>query len=599
MSESVTTRRRGGDQQAVAKTGLFVGAIGIVVGTLAARGDPATGYEVSIYAATPALFWVAVAVALAVSLGVSFLGRSPAVRRLGLLLGGIAMLAVVGLPLVRGYAFYGTADPMSHLGWVRDLAAGGLWLPALLYPGLHGTAMLVQSVVSGPLTRTMMLVPLVYVLLFLVAVPLAVRALVDTWTAVVVGAFSGFMLLPINNISAHMTAHPSTLAILFTPFVFAVLAAYLREPAGDGLPFTATGAVLALCSVAIVFVHPQQAANLLLVLVSIAALQIVRRRRDQAALKRVYGQTVLLGGLLLAWGLSHQRVVEAIEVFIRSLLTGAGPHTVVQRSDSLLAIGASPAELFIKLFLVSTVFAALTGVVSVAALSGRLDDDLGGDVLAAFSVGLVPVGGLFLLYLAVGINTMFFRHLGFIMAVVTVLGAVGVVYVWRARRSGGRLTAARGGRLGTLVVVGVVGVMLVLSIVIVYPSPYMYQPTSHVTAGALEGHEEAFDHAATDVTIYGIRDGPDRYRDAITGTGDLDSTRYRYATGVTGEQLGDGLTNDFEDPAYLVVTRYDHGRETVAFRSLRYTERMLSTVGDERGVHRVMSNGDVELFLVA
>lgn len=598
MRESVEAPRWGADHHILAKAGLFVGAIGLIVGTLTARNVPATGYEVSIYAATPDLFWVGVATALAVSLVVSLLGRSTGVHRIGLLLGGIAMLAVVGLPLVRGYAFYGTADPMSHLGWVRDIAAGRLWLPTLLYPGLHGTALLVQSVVSGPLTRTMMLVPLVYVLLFLIAVPLAVRELVDAWTAVVVGAFSGFMLLPINNISAHMTAHPSTLAILFAPFVFAVLAMYLREPHGGGLPITATGVVLALCSVAILFVHPQQAANLFLVLVSIAGLQLVRRRQGRAVIRRVYGQTVLLGGLLLVWGLSHQRVVEAIDVFVSSLFTGPGAHPVVQRSSSLLAIGASPAELFVKLFLVSTVFAALTGVVMVAALSGRLDDDPGSEIVAAFSVGLVPVGGLFLLYLAIGINTMFFRHLGFIMVLVTVLGAVGLVYGWRARPARSRWSARLSGRQGSLVVIGIVGVMLLLSVAIVYPSPYMYQPTSHVTAGALEGHEAAFDHAAAGITIFGIRDGPDRYRDAITGTGDLDSTRYRYATGVTGEQLEDGLTNDFDDPIYLVVTRYDYGRETVAFRSLRYTEPMLSTVGDESGVNRVMTNGDVELFLV-
>lgn len=605
MSESVTTRRSSGyrsgmTRAALTRAVLVVGAVALVAGTLVARSDPATGYEVSIYAATPALFWAGVIVAFGCSLGVALLAGSASFRRIGLLLGGLAMLAVLGLPLVRGYAFYGTADPLSHLGWVRDLANGQLWLPELLYPGLHGTARLTQSVTSASLYRTMMLVPLVYLLLFVVGVPLAVWSIVDDWTAIVVGAFAGFMLLPVNNISAYMSAHPSTLAILFTPFIVAVLVAYLREPARGSFRFTATGAVLALSSLAIVLVHPQQAANLLLVLGTIGTVQVVRRRRGRVDLRRVYGQTGLLAVALVGWSLGHQRVIEALTTIVTALVDPTGTHTVVQRSGSLFAIGASPVEIVLKLFLVSAVFAVFAGIVMYASLTGRLEDDHGGSVVAALSLGLAPVGVLFLVYLAAGNNTMFFRHFGFIMALVTIIGAVGLLYVWRSfSAAAGSGTTWRGpGRRSSLAVVGVVGVLLLLSVVTLYPSPYMYQPTSHVTEAALEGHGAAFDYAEEGVEFYGIRDGPDRFRDGLTGTGELDSTGYRYATGVTSETLDDGLTTTFDEPVYLVTSQYDLGRETVAFRSLRYSEEQLTSVGDERGVHRVMSNGDVELFLV-
>lgn len=586
------------------KAALAVSAVALVAATLAARADPATNYEVSIYAATPLLFWAGAAVAFACSLGVALLTRSRGVRRLALLLGGLTFAAVVALPLIRGYAFHGVADSLSHVGWVRDVVAGRLALPGLLYPGLHGTALFTRAVTGATITRVMMLVPLVYVLLFAVGIPVAVRSITDDATAVVVGTFSAFMLLPINNISASMTAHPSTMAILFTPFVLAVITRYLREPEGA---VTATGAALALCSVALVLVHPQQAANLLLLLGTVAGVQFLRRRRGRNVHRRVYGQVAFLGVVLLVWSLGHERIGEASTGLVASLLnggvfTGEG-SAIAQRSASLLAIGASLQELFVKLFLVSAVYAALTLVAMLASADGRLGDELGEDVVVPFSVGLLPVGALFVLYLVAGIDTMYFRHLGFIMALVTVLGTVGIAFLVRRRGSDADRLAPRShtvdARGARSVVAVVVAAMLLLSVPVIYQSPYMYKPTMHITEQSLEGHETAFEYASEGVEIYGVREGPDRYRDALTGTGNLDSDSYREAHGVPAETLESGLTEAYDRRIYFLMTQLDRGREDVAFENLRYSDRALSGVGNEPGVHRVMSNGGVELYLVS
>src|SRR6056297_3153531 len=116
------------------KGALLVGFASLAAAVLVAHGSPPEGYELSIYAATPTGFWVGVGVALAVAVTVG-LAREDLTHRLALVLGGTAMLAVAGLPVIRSYYFFGAGDSLTHLAWVKDIAAGRLSVLNFLYPG--------------------------------------------------------------------------------------------------------------------------------------------------------------------------------------------------------------------------------------------------------------------------------------------------------------------------------------------------------------------------------------------------------------------------------------------------------------------------------
>ena len=96
---------------------LLTGFLALAGAVYAAVGAPVSGYELSLYRATPPLFWVGIALALLSALFVG-LGTETARGRLtATVLGGLAGLAVAGLPLIRGYYFYGQGTDHRCLRW--------------------------------------------------------------------------------------------------------------------------------------------------------------------------------------------------------------------------------------------------------------------------------------------------------------------------------------------------------------------------------------------------------------------------------------------------------------------------------------------------
>lgn len=574
---------------------LVIGFLAIAFGTAVARSAPSQGYELSIYAATPIGFWIAIGVAFTVALTVALRAPTARVQTAALTLGWLAAASVVFLPAVRGYAYHGAGDSMTHLGWVRDIA-DSMSAFELLYPGLHVGALFIEGTTGTGVERSTLFVVFAFSLTFVTFVPLTVGAIADDQRAIAIGLFSAALFLPINNISATMTAHPSTLAVLFLPFVLYLVVTYLRTNRTPG----PVGGLLATTSLAMVLVHPQQAANLLAFFCGIVGVQATRRRlRDDAVLRPLYGQTVFLGAAFALWSREHERASGSVELLVTTLITGPeGGSAVDQRGTSLADIGGSIEEIFLKLFLVSAIYVGLAGVaVGWGLLSRRSGSKPERRVVQCLAIGLVPVGILFTLYLVASIDTMYFRHLGFLMAGATILGALGLHVAVGALSLRSNWLSGRFPTLDTLAG-PFVAVVLVLSLLALYPSPYIYQPNMHITESSMAGHETAFEHADDEFAIVGIRTGPVRYEHALYGPGDTLHLPPDEETSVPLDAFETGLVRYYDDPTYVTVTTADRDREYRIYRELRYTEAAVDGAGNQPGVHRTQHNGEFELYFV-
>lgn len=577
---------------------LLVGFIAVTAAIIAAYRSPASAYEVSIYAATPLAFWGGVAVALAAAIAVAF-ARPTGLYRMGaLVLGGEAFLAIVALPIIRGYEFYSAGDALSHMGWVRNVLRGDLALVDLIYPGPHTIAIYVNQLLGLSVEQSMLLTVVFFAASFIVFVPLVVAVLSkNTTVAVVVGAFSAMLVLPINNISAHLVFFPSTMAIFFMPFVLLLMVVLLTDKLESRL--TPVDGLLGLGALAVLFIHPQQTANLLLVFMTVSVTVLIHRYyTGSRSVNPLYGHTTIIALALFVWGISHERIASTAVGYANSVLRAlfeggtASGAAVSQRSGSLAAIGVSPLEIALKLFFPSLVFALLTVLVLRSSFANSLRSDNDHLVLAIIGLGFLPVGCIMALYVLANLQTIYFRHLGFIMALVTVFGAIALTRVIQS--------SAERGHLRSVVAVNglVLALLLVLSMSTVFPSPFIYQPNSHVTESRMTGHETAFAHENPEISYVGIRTGPDRFRDGIEGTFDLDRGAVRTEARVPYGRLDGDLQSTFDGPRYLVVSRADVQRETVAYKNLRYSDRGFRTLDSRTGVDRVISNGDFRLYYV-
>lgn len=575
---------------------LLAGFVAVTAAIIAAHRSPASTYEVSIYAATPLAFWGGVAVAIAAALAVA-LARPPGAYRLAaLVLAGEAFVAIVALPVIRGYEFYSAGDALSHMGWIRNVLRGDLPLVELIYPGPHTVAIYVHRLLGLSVEQSMLVTVVVFATAFVAFVPLVAATLTDdARLAAVVGVFSAMLVLPINNISGHLVFFPSTMAVFFTPFVL-LLAVVAATTKGEAR-LTPVDALLALGAAGVLFVHPQQTANLFLVFATLSAVVLFHRYyTGRRSLSPLVGHTAAIGVALVAWGASHERIASRAtgytELVLSSLLQrDEATSTISEQTGSLAAIGVSPVEIALKLFFPSVVFLLLTALVLRSSFVRTLRSESDRPVLAVIGLGFVPVGCVMVLYMVASLQQISFRHLGFIMALVTVFGAVAMTRL----TAGGAL---RGYDRGATALSGLVlALLLVLSLSTVFPSPYIYQPNGHVTEGRMTGHATAFEHEAAGVGYVGIRSGPDRFRDAIEGTYDLDRGGADAAR-VPYERLDEDLTAVFDGPRYLVVSQADVQRETVAYHNLRYSERGFATLDSRTGVDLVVNNGAFKLYYV-
>lgn len=591
----------------LAASALILGFVALIVGVLLAHGTPATGYESSLYSATPAGVWLAVGLALLISLLVALFTRADYYRRYALLLGGASGAAVVSLPLIRSYYFFGYGDALTHLGWAKDIMAGELGPFQLFYPALHTLSVLFTQVLDIGVQRAMLLVVLLIVTLFLVFVPLCVDELTESG-GLAIGLFAALLVLPVNHIALHyMGPHPVSEAILFSPVVLYLLVRYVNGSVGPSYyGLSAVGGVFALALAVTVLYHSMQAANLLAFLVAIVVFQFVARRYygDNSAItgeRTLYVHTAFLGVVFVLWNSQFAVVGGTIEATMRSisgLLSGeaAAGEVVASRSESLAGLGTGLGEVFFKLFVPSAVFAALTaGIVALSIVRWR-EDSLSG--VRALGAGLLGVGLFTLPFVAGTVSKLVFRNMGFVMVMATILGAVAIVKILEVDNSGAAVSVPT-----RTVLAGGFSLLLVLSMVVLFPSPYIYQPNGGVAEGELQGYEDAFEMRDESVNFAGIRSGPQRFVQAVYGRNNIPEGLasfgyYRQNGAISGENLT-RLSSAVTSQRYLVVTAYDRVRELEAYDEFRYTESQLAAVDRQPGVDRVMSNGEFTMHLIS
>jgi len=592
---------------------LAIGYAALAVAVLAAYTRPARGYELDIYRATPIAFWIGVGIAVLASLAVSVrhrIGRRLRTTALGLVV--LAVLAVVALPLFRNYYFFGPGDSLSHLGWTRMISRGDLSPFGLLYPAIHSTAVFVNRVIGVSLRRAMLLVVLVYTLVYLVFVPRCVDEIASSRLAIVTGTFVAVLFLPINNVSVYVLPYPTTQALFFIPFVLYLAIKYIVLPdEGMPRPITAAGILLAISSVAIVLLHPQQAGSVLLVFGGIVAVQVLSRVFDPdntiSEQRPLYAQTAFLAAAFLLWAPRFGRVRSAGAGLINGLLGFGDPvgDEISRRSGSLVELGGSVPELFVKLFGVSVLLSVIAGLVVLASLINRLDGNPWKNAVVRYlTVGLVLLSGTFVVFFVGSVSVLPFRYLGAVMVVVTIVGGVGLAdWPGLPDRLSLRFPPRSARPEIKTVAVLVFALLLGLQMLHVHEGAYIYQASDQVTERTMVGYENSFEHRDPAVWYAGIRGGPRRYVDAVYGTSSNETTPGGQVFEGKEQDIpfgvwGNNVSQFFGRDRYVAVTDADVQRELVLYDGIRYSRAGFLKLRSTPRIHRIRSNGDFRLYYV-
>ncbi|WP_049998615.1 hypothetical protein [Halococcus sediminicola] len=622
---NATTYRR------LSKATLAAGAIALTVTAVAAHLTPATGYELSIYQATPSVFWIGFFAVLAVAAVLAFGSDRRSIRIAALWLGGLAIVAFTALPLIRGYYFFGPEDALTHLGTTKGLVHGTVDLTTIIYPAMHTLAVLLGTITTKSFTWALLITVPIFVAVFVLYVPLCVRLIVARTTIDPIAVFSALLLLPIAVIYLPVLQPiPTSEAILFIPAVTFVLLAYTRRPRR-----LAFGTLLVITLAFLVVLHPQHGlvfgALLGIVLVTqFFAQTLTRTVTGPKAIASLFVQFVVLAGVGLAvvwlWlstqslfgrGVSELGPVlfdventtqlrtflstHSLDTIIAELLDNPA-QPIIPRSNTLQILGVSVRAIYRRTFAVEIVYAVFAMLALLVPILSKLADrrNIRYSVVLSLACGVVPAVVLTVLYVLAGNPLQYFRYLGFILVFVTVLGGV---FLWEARATAETWLPSMPVR--SVLTVGFV-VLLVVSSFTMFRSPYVTQETDHVPEGQMDGYEFAFAHGASEMGFAGVGSPIYRYRDGIAGSNassvpkaSLDDPRGSGAYSRVPYHFADQqLRTQSDDPFYLPVTAADRQSSTQLYGGVEFSRADFAYLNTTPGIANTYANGQFDLYRI-
>jgi len=156
------------------KVGFILIFVLLTLGVLSAWVNPTLGFEVSIYQATPLMFWVAIILSIGIGIILTVLNiiHYPLplwTKYIHMPIIGLATLQVFALFIIRGYYIFNIdGDSGSHVGNLNLLLSSGS--TASFYPFLYIQTAVTQLLTNVDLITIMNLTSIIFIIVFLMGI---------------------------------------------------------------------------------------------------------------------------------------------------------------------------------------------------------------------------------------------------------------------------------------------------------------------------------------------------------------------------------------------------------------------------------------------
>jgi hypothetical protein len=572
-------------------TALLAVAVAIVIVT-----PPANQYEISLYGAYPIYFWIALVGAMFTA-GVVVLASAGAPDDRSWVFGVVVMLLsnvlLLSLPLARGYYMYVRGDPLSHLGYIRDILASGD-IGGNLYPPLHLLAIAVAEATGLELTTIAMVVPLGFLLLYFGSMFHLLVHLLDSRQRILFGL--PFVFMPVLRY-AHPEFRPFGMSLMLLPLVFYLLIRSQRAPVAR------IRAVFVVVLVTTLLYHPLTALFVIGIFgIWLAARHVSVVRVDISTPTNVLSLSAVV---FLAWYSNFAGIILRFERVYAALFgTSEGEAPI----DGYTGVIESASPSLVDLLRVGTFKFGLEGILfalGFAFIAVALSFALRGDSIDSYismlatTLAVFSLGGLaFLVFDLIVPHVRPFQ----IAKISGVVLAGQLFYLLRGRV---RWIHERPRLRTGVVAVAIVTLLLLttLSTIGVHHSPIESESNQQVTEMKFEGTAWLTEYGTATDSL--LQAGVVHYRvsSALYGTQaevnppltSLPPPRFNYTEYDT---LGDSYTED----QYLTISRQARIVYPELFPdyrdSWRYTPGNFARLERDRTVSRIYDNGDSTHYLV-
>lgn len=567
----------------------------LALATTVARLAPATEFELDIYRATPVAFWILIGstMLLSTTLAVS---RFAYAKQNRAALGAVAssVLLVVALPLIRGHHHIGEADLLTHIGWVNELRAGIIEPIDLFYPSVLTLTAMVAEITTMPPERVFLVLSVVLVGLFVIFTSLVVRRLDAQRGSVTIAVFAALLLLQIDQVATHLQPLPRNATIYMAPFILFILLVFLHDNT------TEVAVLSGVAFIAYLFTHPQFAVTIAIVLSTFLAAIFVLRYLGADGGYRIEPSGLLVtafGLMTWLWIAKEDIFAGFLQTITHFLVIGAETGgEVASRASSLAAVGGGIGDLFLKIFLVPLIASLIVGLRGVSLLfkvyTRPSEMDSVDTFYLALLVGMSSLVPLMVVFLITDRRDYLFRYYGFMMSFLTVLFAIAAT----------KLTSNLSSRV-THVLAPIFIIGLAVSMLVMFPSPYIYNDIEHAPDARMTGFETMFTYADPAENSYDhVRSGASRYGNAIMGPEYQPRSEYYEADrrrGGAPDHFNDhNLSAFYSDQTYLAVTNADIERDAEMYNGFRYSHDDFAYLESDSNISKIYANGDTDFYSI-
>ncbi|WP_152422808.1 hypothetical protein [Halorubrum kocurii] len=575
------------DNRRLSKILLSISSLVFTIGVLKATHSPPQGYELSIYSATPRIFWIGCALIILSSLIVVFVLTE--YEAIGEILSISATLAIIGLPVVRGYFFVSEADAMTHLGAIKDLKNTVTAGEEIFYPLSYILTLSISGITRYSIEYSMQVVLLVFVGIFILGTIGLFNQVMSNNINRHIGIFSALLLLPVGRNGVHFA--PNTLARMYLPFLLLLLLMHIstRKP----IRYVVLSHIF---SLGLLFIHPQIFLLYLVISISFSLLMYLDLTSILSGLylnKNTVLALVLSNGVLLVfWILRFDTFQNAFQSFVLGLINPSPGAETASGVSSLLLAGGSPIIVLLKIFFTEITYIVISTAVILLTIKYLYYNVLSSkpvhsSALVSLCFWILPIFILFAITLAVSQN--YTRYFTASMPIVTVLGGVGLsIFIVNREKYRSYFSI-------------IFIILILLSVTTFFPSPYIYQANTQVPESQFSGYESAFNYADQDTNFVRVRSPVFRYIDALRGERTSNFRQFtgdRWRATVPYHFADQSLSSHYDNKTYLAVTATDRKRDPVAYNGIRYSSDDFNYLEESNNINKVLTNNGFDLYYV-
>ena len=300
--------------------------------------NPSMGYEVSIYSATPIVFWICLLISQIIGIVTIVRGIFSSNRcnhkyvALGFCLVILGNVLLLFMPLIRGYAFYGRWDTPMHAGWIKDMLFTHHVPDFLIYPVSHTLIATISTVLNVDVFTVIdFMMPFFAIMFALFIYPLAKMVLHEKTKIYLALLFATVLLFSYTSYQVLANYFANVYTLLFIYAFFSFLAYDISKPS--------RGILFFIISITMVLFHTVTTVTLIISCsVIFASYQYIHARDFKSAARNMVflRPVVLLAPIILfiSWISAHSYFWEKNSLEVVSWIVNGSQETSADQAGS-------------------------------------------------------------------------------------------------------------------------------------------------------------------------------------------------------------------------------------------------------------------------